>query len=179
MSSRTKLIQYEAILCNSLLKAIFALTARLGRDSLFHRWPLSPGVCLVVLRQSFAEPRYVTAMPSSPGNHTDTTQALTLCLSNLKLNYHMYFLSRRKDPIANPSQLWKWPCTWQQATDLLPQDPSETSGYQETAIKSLSSTQMARDKATERSTYLSLSCTSYSYNLKTSPVRRNFTTALI
>lgn len=129
-----------------------------------------PCVCLVVLCQSFAEPRYVTAMPSSLGNCMDTKQALTLCLSDLKLNYRVYFLCKEKVPIANPSQ---------QATDLFPQDPSETSNYQETAIKSRSSTQMMRDRAAERRNDLSLSCTSYSHILKTSPVRRNFTTALI
>lgn len=125
-SSHTQLFPYEVIFRNSLLKALFALTTRLGRASLFHTWPLSPGVCLVVLCQSFVKPRYVTAMPPSLGNCTDTKQALTLCMPDLKLNYHMYFLCKEKVPITNPSQ---------QATDLFPQDPSETSNYQEQLSK--------------------------------------------
>lgn len=168
-SSHTNLFPYEAIFHNSILKAIFALTRWLGKDSLFHTWPLSPRVRLVVLCQSFAEPRYVTAMPSSLGNCMNTEQALTLSLSDLKPSYHIYFLCKDKVPIANPSQ---------QATDLFPWDPSKTNNHQETAIKSRSSTWMVRDRAAERSNDLSLSCTSYSHILKASPVRRNFITAL-
>lgn len=167
MSSHTKLFSYEAIFLNSILKAIFVLRTRLRKDSWFHTWPLSHGVCLVVHCQRFAKPRYVTAMPSSLGNRTNTKQVLTICSSDLKLNYHMYFLCKDKVSISNPLQ---------QATDLFPWDPSDTRNYQKTAIKAdRSSTWMVRDRV---ATFYLCPAHLMPYILKTSPVRRNSTDLL-
>lgn len=120
-----------------------------------------PKLCRAQVRHSNA------FKPWKPHGHKTSTDTLPVWP---KRNYCMYFLCKEKVPIANPSQ---------QATDLFPHNPSETSNYQETAIKSRSSTQMVRDRAAERSNTLSLSCTSYSHILKTSPVRRIFSRALI
>lgn len=46
-------------------------------------------------------------------------------LSDLKLNYYIYFLCKEEVPIADLAQ---------QVTDLFEWDPSETSNYQETDI---------------------------------------------
>lgn len=96
---------------------------------------LTPGAHLSVLCQNFAEPKYVTAIPSTLGNLMDTKQALTLC--NLKLNYHMYFLVKRKFQglIHQSKLLTRDPCNQKQVSN---------------------GSQMVRDKAAERSNDLSL-----------------------
>lgn len=126
-SSHTKLFPHEAIFHNSILKGIFALTTRLGKDSLFHMWSqpwsLPVGSLLKLCRAQIRHSNtFNTWKPHGYKTGTDTE-------CDLKLNYHMYFLCKEKVPMADPSE---------QATDMFPWDPSVISNYQETVIKCIS-----------------------------------------